>query len=139
MKQASAPSRWRAPRCSFPLRVRLGSVGALGSSLLCPNERTSATAREHRQFCRSKSRGKSGEWRVQQKNAHDFNAECGLHTGEVQGSIPCASTRTVNEIRYFCECDLSTMADHWHVHAEQSTKWRAVTCRIRAVYILVAT
>jgi hypothetical protein len=21
MKQASAPSRWRAPRCSFPLRV----------------------------------------------------------------------------------------------------------------------
>ena len=26
MKQASAPSRWRAPRCSFPLRVTNGSA-----------------------------------------------------------------------------------------------------------------
>ena len=56
-----------------------------------------------------------------------------VHTGEVQGSIPCASTRTVNKIKWFCNHTLPVAADDWHVHAEQSTKWRAVACKIRAV------
>jgi hypothetical protein len=34
MKQASAPSRWRAPRCSFPLRVTISEVVRFGVATL---------------------------------------------------------------------------------------------------------
>src|SRR5882724_10715676 len=40
-----------------------------------------------------KTRGKSGDWLHALKYACDFNGRPSLHTGEVQGSIPCASTR----------------------------------------------
>src|SRR5260370_41495169 len=71
--------------------------------------------------------------RRRKSRAHSSAGERSLHTGEVQGSIPCAPTRSFNKIRYFRSCDLSAMVDDWQLHAEQSTKWRAVTCKIRAV------
>src|ERR1700710_515030 len=67
-----------------------------------------------------------------QSRTHSSAGERSLHTGEVQGSIPCASTRTINKIRYFLNWLAVSVASIWHVHAEQSTKWRAVTCKIRA-------
>src|SRR6476620_2428004 len=36
-----------------------------------------------------------------QVRTHSSAGERSLHTGEVQGSIPCASTITANEIRHF--------------------------------------
>ncbi len=42
MKQASAPSRWRAPRCSFPLRVNRVVLTVRCSLPVYPDERTSS-------------------------------------------------------------------------------------------------
>jgi hypothetical protein len=65
--------------------------------------------------------------------AHSSAGERSLHTGEVQGSIPCAPTSIVNEIKYFLDWLVAVLAADWRLHAEQSTKWRAVACKIRAV------
>src|SRR5260370_1588946 len=59
--------------------------------------------------------------------------ERSLHTREVQGSIPCAPTIIVNEIIYFFDRHAAALVTDWRLHAEQSTKWRALACKIRAV------
>ena len=41
---------------------------------------------------RQKTRGKSVERAPRAKKRRDFNERFDLHTGEVQGSIPCAPT-----------------------------------------------
>ena len=70
---------------------------------------------------------------ARKSRAHSSAGERSLHTGEVQGSIPCAPTRTFNKIRYFFSWCTSKLADYRHLHAEQSAKWRALPCKIRAV------
>src|SRR6266849_3787958 len=61
-----------------------------------------------------------GLWRraFAKSRTHSSAGERSLHTGEVQGSIPCASTTTVDEIRYFCKCALSaTLCDLTCAHS----------------------
>ncbi len=40
MKQTSAPSRWRAPRCSFPLRLIHAGLTVRQSLPVYPNQQT---------------------------------------------------------------------------------------------------
>jgi hypothetical protein len=54
--------------------------------------------------------------------AHSSAGERSLHTGEVQGSIPCAPTRTFNEIRCFFNWCAAVLIANWHLHAERSMK-----------------
>jgi len=56
-----------------------------------------------------------------------------LHTREVQGSIPCAPTIFVNEIKYILDRHATALVADWHLYAGQNTKWRAVARKIRAV------
>ena len=59
--------------------------------------------------------------------------EHSIGNGEVDSSILSGSTSFFNIINACRESVATLPADLWHLHAEQSTKWCALPCKIRAV------
>jgi hypothetical protein len=68
---------------------------------------------------------------MHKSRAHSSAGERSLHTGEVQGSIPCAPTRTFNKIKDYLVQYAAVLGADWHLHAEQSTKHEMVCTSVQ--------